>query len=107
ISGTITRVALTGSPYSVSLVTDDGNGGTASQTLTWNVSAGNFTVQAMPVTATEGASLNGITVATIADSDPQISNGNFTATINWGDGSTGSASIDPNGVLYTVTSSHL
>ena len=64
----------------------------------------------LPIFATVNAPLNDVPVATFTDANPFGSAGDFTATINWGDGT----AVDPNarivksggtaaGILYVLT----
>ncbi|HLJ96699.1 MAG TPA: peptidylprolyl isomerase [Gemmataceae bacterium] len=59
---------------------------------------------AMPVSATEGAPSNTVTVATFIDQDPNPVASDFTASINWGDDhvSAGTVTLGSGGML-TVT----
>ncbi len=56
------------------------------------------------VSASEGTSANGITVATFTDQDPNAAASDFTASINWGDShiSAGTVTLGSGGML-TVT----
>src|SRR5262249_58170577 len=60
------------------------------------------------ITATEGASTGDIVVATFTDATPGDHTGDFTASINWGDGntSTGTVSYDAGTATYSVTGSN-
>jgi cyclophilin family peptidyl-prolyl cis-trans isomerase len=66
-----------------------------------------ITATASPVSATEGAPANGVTVATFTDQDPNPVASDFTASINWGDGhvSPGTVTLGSGGLL-TVTGSN-
>ena len=57
-----------------------------------------------PVSATEGSSTGTVTVATFTDANPSATAGDFTATINWGDGTSSSGTIteDPNTKIFSV-----
>ncbi|HLJ94596.1 MAG TPA: hypothetical protein VKU02_15525, partial [Gemmataceae bacterium] len=60
------------------------------------------------ITGVEGQPLNNVIVATFTSPTPNIQAGNFSASINWGDGTTSPGTItgpDQNGV-FTVTGSH-
>jgi large repetitive protein len=67
----------------------------------------------MPITATEGQALNNVLVATFTGSDLGNVTNDFTATINWGDGTAASiGTIQPNGsnsagtLGYNILGSH-
>jgi hypothetical protein len=70
--------------------------GTASATAT--VADAPLAAAAVPITATEGAAF-GATIATFTDVNPNAALGDFSATVAWGDGSSGPASVtvDPGG----------
>ena len=56
--------------------------------------------------ATEGQSLNNVTVATFTDPNGNFT-GDYTATINWGDSTQSTGTITgPSGGIYTVSGSH-
>ena len=64
-------------------------------------------VSAGTVTTSEGALFNG-QVATFTDADPNLGAGDFTATINWGDGVTSSGNIVSNGAGgFKVSGNHV
>ncbi|HET6882333.1 MAG TPA: TIGR03118 family protein [Pirellulales bacterium] len=75
----------------------------ASATSTANVADGNtFTPQAKTVVATEGQSFSGV-VATFLDTNSLVRASDFTATIDWGDGSApGSGSVSAASGTLTV-----
>jgi PKD repeat protein len=57
------------------------------------------------ITATEGASFGPVVVASFSDADPNGTTSDYTATIDWGDGTSSPASIDGSG-LFTASGSH-
>jgi hypothetical protein len=67
-----------------------------------------LSVVGLPVTATEGGQPFAGPVATVSDSDPDGSPGGYTASIDWGDGTTSPGSIVPllGGTTFVVTGSH-
>jgi hypothetical protein len=83
-------------------------GGNASATAnsTANISE-HDTLTANPVTFTpvENQSFTG-TVATFTDTDTANTAGDFTATINWGDGSSDNGTVTNSKGTYTVTGTH-
>ncbi len=65
-----------------------------------------LTISAVSITATQGTSFVG-KVATFTDENPQATTGDFTATIDWGDGSTTAGIVSPTGGGgFQVTGSH-
>jgi hypothetical protein len=63
-------------------------------------------VRAVSVIATEGQPFSGATVATVSDPDTAATAGEYSALIEWGDGSTSSGTINGSGGSFTVTGSH-
>jgi hypothetical protein len=57
-------------------------------------------------TATEGTTLSGTTVATFTDNEANASAGDFTAQVNWGDGTTTTGSVSSANGSFYVTASH-
>jgi ELWxxDGT repeat protein len=53
----------------------------------------------------EGVAGSGV-VATFSDADPTGQAGDYTATINWGDGSTSSGTVQANGSSFVVNGTH-
>jgi hypothetical protein len=91
-------------PISVS-ITDVG-GSTASATGTATVADAALTAAGVSVTATEGASTTA-TVATFTDANPNATASEFTATINWGDGTSSTGTVAADGVGgFSVTGTH-
>jgi cyanophycinase-like exopeptidase len=107
ITGTPDALALLWSPYTVTVTADDGYGGTASQTFTWTVADAPLAVQALPVDATEGQDTGTLTVATFTDVDLAWDAGDFSATINWGDGTTTGGQITGAAGDFTVLGDHV
>jgi PKD repeat protein len=92
-------------PYTIT----DGHGGTSSATVTITVSPGSFSASGVPVSAVEGAAFSGKLVATFTDSAGTGSAANYTATIDWGDGTAstaGAISYDSGSGTYSVTGDH-
>ena len=52
-----------------------------------------ITAVATSVSGTEGAAISGATVATFTDANPNATAGDFTATINWGDGTSTTGTV--------------
>ncbi|GAC1465783.1 MAG: hypothetical protein NVSMB9_05700 [Isosphaeraceae bacterium] len=60
------------------------------------------------ITTTEGKLLSGVALATFTDTNPLATAGDFTATIDWGDGSANSVgTITKTGSTFTVTGDHV
>ena len=78
----------------------------ASSQATVAPTATNLTVAAQNVSATVGQSFSGV-VATFTDTNGSLGTGDFTAIINWGDGTTSAGTIvaNPNGG-FEVTGTH-
>jgi hypothetical protein len=56
--------------------------------------------------ATEGTANNGVEVATFADTSGSHTAADYTGTIDWGDGTTTSATVSGSGQSFTVTGTH-
>jgi hypothetical protein len=93
IGGVLSSDAVSTTPYTVTVTADDGHGGTASQTFTWVVSDTKVLVQGASVSATEGTAVYGVTVGSFTDSDPYRQASDYTATIDWGDGTDPSTGV--------------
>ena len=93
--------------FSVSVTVADDAPGTASATASSvaKVAEGNFVLSGAPITATEGTAFSG-TVATFSDPGSPDAAGNFSATIDWGDGTTDAGTITGSGGDFTVSGSH-
>ena len=68
----------------------DNLGNSVSQSFTWTVSAAHFAAQGVDVSALEGTSAS-VPVATFSVDDPTLLAAAFTATVDWGDGTTPTA----------------
>jgi streptogramin lyase len=64
-----------------------------------------LTATSKTIAPTEGAQFNG-GVASFTDADPAATTSSFTATINWGDGSSSTGTIIAAGSGFTVSGSH-
>ncbi|HEV3339063.1 MAG TPA: TIGR03118 family protein, partial [Pirellulales bacterium] len=60
----------------------------------------------VPVSLAHGLALTNVAVATFTDAGGSEADANYSATINWGDGTTGTGSITGSGATLTVTGSH-
>lgn len=93
-------------PVTVAII-DSADSTTATAISTANISEGSFVLSGTaPITATEGVALTGLQVATFQDpgsSDPASA---FTATVDWGDGTTDAGTVTGADGVFTVTGSH-
>jgi microcystin-dependent protein len=84
----------------------DVGGSTATASSTAIVADAPLTAQGSTVNGIEGASFTA-TVATFTDADPNSQLSDFTATIDWGDGTASSAAtVSVSNGVYSVTGSH-
>ncbi len=92
--------------YSVNVAIADPGGSTTTVQDSATVSDAPLTSSAQAINATEGVAFTGV-VATFTDSDPSGTVGEYTATIDWGDGQTslGSLAANPKGG-FSVAGSH-
>jgi hypothetical protein len=58
------------------------------------------------ISGDESSTLTGVTVATFTDSDATLAAGDFTAVIDWGDGTTSAGSVALVGATFAVTGTH-
>jgi autotransporter-associated beta strand protein len=66
-----------------------------------------LTASGTTVSGTEGTAISGATVATFTDANPSATASDFTATINWGDGTTTSGTVvAQNGGGFAVDGDH-
>jgi hypothetical protein len=108
IYGTPEDSAVMGSPYSVTVTASDGQA-SDSQTFTWTVTGPSLTATAATVTATEGTKLQNATVATFTNANVgnQEDFADYTATIDWGDGTPlDTGVITGTAGSYTVLGTH-
>jgi hypothetical protein len=109
VVGSHTYAEETNSPLALSVQVADTSGASLSGSLPISVAdapLGNLVVN--DPGATEGVRLNGATVATFTDANAAAPVTDFTATIAWGDGSTGAADgvVALGGGLFGVVGSH-
>ncbi|HJT33292.1 MAG TPA: DUF4214 domain-containing protein [Pirellulales bacterium] len=89
------------------VITDAADSTTATAASTANVKEGTFALSGVaPLTATEGVALSGLQVATINDPGSPDTASDFTAAIDWGDGTTTTGTITGSGGNFTVTGNH-
>lgn len=106
ISGTIAGTAADQAPFSVDVSVTDGSR-TVHDLFTWTVNNVAPAVTAWDLTLQEGAASGPVTVATFTDVGGVEPLGNYTAVIDWGDGTPPVAGlISEAGGTFTVESSH-
>jgi len=74
--------------------------------LRWTPSATPVAVTGLPVSGFEGAPLVNVPVATFTAGDGSTPANQFTAVINWGDGTVTTGTIGESGTTYVVVGSH-
>jgi hypothetical protein len=104
VSGTHTYASPGTFPVVVTLSDDAPGTASAKVTSTARVAAG-LAVTATPFSTPEAAPFNG-TVATFSDADPAKTAASFTATIDWGDGTTSAGTVSGGSGSFTVTGQH-
>ena len=109
VSGSHTYTSF-GGPHSVSVVLHENSPGSSSATASSTAFALDPNLSGTPATisATEGVAIaTGTTVATFTDSNSNATAGNFTATIDWGDGTSSAAgSVSGGSGTFTVSGGH-
>ncbi|HUY35813.1 MAG TPA: Ig-like domain repeat protein [Pirellulales bacterium] len=101
--------AADGASSSVTVVIAGPAGGAATADSTANVADASLTAAATTLPVLPGAPLNGVTVATFTDSGGAEAAANYSATIDWGDGSSTSPGtiVPAAGGGFDVTGSHI
>jgi hypothetical protein len=88
-------------------IADDTPGtATATVTSTANVAESDLLVTGVALSPTEGTALTGAAVATISDAGSPDAATTFTATINWGDGTTSTGTVTGSAGIYSVSGDH-
>jgi len=105
VSGTPAEDAIQPYGQPVTETVTDGFGNSASQTFNWTVQDSTLIVQGDALSATEGAGAI-FTVATFTDPDLNRQATDYTASINWGDGTTSDGWVDGSNGSYTVSGDH-
>ena len=93
ISGTNTYVE--NQTYDISVTINDDDGGSVTVGSTAVVSDAQLTATNTAITAVEGFAFTGV-VASFTDADPNAVTGDYSATIDWGDGNTSAGTIAAN-----------
>jgi hypothetical protein len=91
--------------YTVSVKITETGGATGSTSGLATVADAALTATAANVSTTEGAAFSGL-VASFTDANPNATAGDFTATINWGDGTSSPGTVVANASGFIVTGSH-
>ena len=107
ISGIPAEDAIQTTPYTVTATVADSDGATASQTFNWTVTDSAFTLVGAPISQTEGAGVQTFDVATFYDPDANREPSDYTATIQWGDGQSGSGTVDGTAGEDTISGDHV
>ncbi len=89
----------------VSVADADGDKLTA-RTATDAIADAAVEVSVPPLYATAGLPMNDVRVATFTDANPLATAADYTATVNWGDGSTTDAAVVADGAGFAVVGSH-
>ena len=84
----------------------DVGGSTTTATSTATVADAPLTANGSPISATEGSSTVTVTVATFTDANPSATVGDFTATIDWGDGHTSTGTVTEKNGVFSVAGSN-
>ncbi len=105
VTGTHTYAEVGNVPIRVTIASS--GGGTAVASSLAIVSAAPIAASALPVAATEGTPLVDVPVATFTDANPGATSGDFSATIDWGDGTPATTgAISEADSTFTVRGSH-
>src|SRR6185437_15960747 len=107
VSGGHTFTAAASDSVKVTLTDDAPGTATATATTIATVSRGVLASTMVLTAATEGTALAAsTTIATFTDTDPVDPASDFTATINWGDGTSTAGTVSGSGGVFTVTGGH-
>jgi PKD repeat protein len=116
-SGTLTvtgsHVYATAGPETATVhLSDDAPGtvtGSATATITVTAAPSNTLtpVGTISISATEGTTFSSTAVATFTESATSVPASDFTATVNWGDGTSSTESVSGTGGTLTVAGSHV
>jgi hypothetical protein len=89
------------------VISDSADASTGTATSTTNVAEGDFALTAGgPINATEGLAVTNFQVATFNDADGTDPASDYTATIDWGDGTVDAGTIAGSNGQFTVTGDH-
>jgi uncharacterized protein (TIGR03118 family) len=105
VSGSHTYAAT--GDYTFTVAISDTDGANATVTGTAHIAHAPLLAVGVPVVVNSGLSVNGAIVAAFADGDGGDPLANYSATIDWGDGSSSSAgTVTGSGNSFVVTGSH-
>ncbi len=114
ITAVHTYLEETKTPDTITVLVKDDTGASTVGQLLVNVNDATLSPNASaPIFATEHIPLNGVEVATFIDANPLATAADFTATINWGDGTGETAGTialvggTPAGAIFAVYGSHV
>jgi uncharacterized repeat protein (TIGR01451 family) len=91
---------------SVSAATGDSNAANNTSSFTTTVTASTINGTAVPVTGFEKSALNNVQVAIFTSGNGTAPASDFTATIDWGDGTSSAGTVTSNNGSYSVTGTH-
>jgi hypothetical protein len=94
VTGTNTYAAA--GNYSVSVAIQDSGGASVKASSAAQVADAPLSGAGAALVAVEGNAFSGV-VASFTDADPNAAAGNYSATINWGDGASSAGTVSPNG----------
>ncbi|HUY31900.1 MAG TPA: peptidylprolyl isomerase [Pirellulales bacterium] len=92
-------------PVSVTISEVSPGTATATASSTADIASAGLTLTAVSVSATEGHTVAG-TMATFTDASATDTAGQFTATVNWGDGSSSTGTVSGSAGAFTVAGAH-
>jgi len=93
--------------YNAQIMVTDTGGKMATTNTNVSVADAPLSVQGQSIGATEGTLLSNVLMATFSDSDPNAIVSDYTAIINWGDGTSSAAIVSTNGAGgFNVVGSH-
>src|SRR5262249_41557895 len=107
IQGTLNEDAVSSTPSTVTVTAMNNLGGSASRTFVWGTTPGPVNGQAVPVSGFEGIDLGFPTLLTFTTPDRTSLGLDYTAWVNWGDGSNGDVGVVAGGNgSFTVADDH-
>jgi hypothetical protein len=108
IYGTVADDAVSSTPYAVVATVDNGQDGTGTQTFGWIITAAPLAAAAgSSISAVEGNDTGSLTLATFTTPDLNSMAGDFTAVVDWGDGTSDNGTVDGSNGSFTVTDDHV
>ncbi|HEV3343343.1 MAG TPA: DUF4214 domain-containing protein [Pirellulales bacterium] len=92
--------------YTIKVHVADVGGSTATANSTATVTEPSISATAVAVSGFERSALTNVAVATFTHGNGAEPAGNFTVTIEWGDGTSSSGAVTESGTTYTVVGTH-